>query len=127
MVRQLSHSWPTGDAATVHKTYSTGEGMPPKYGDYEAQRHWMEITLNTPVHEWYTETPSNPLSYWGIDYPPLSAYQSYVSGLVVRAWEPAATELVASRGHESSNSKQAMRFTVILSDLIGTFISYYSD
>ena len=83
----------------------------------------MEITLNTPVHEWYTETPANPLSYWGIDYPPLSAYQSYALGLVVRAWKPAATELVASRGHESAHSKQAMRFTVILSDLIGTFKS----
>ena len=22
------------------------------FGDYEAQRHWMEITLNTPVKEW---------------------------------------------------------------------------
>ena len=29
-----------------------GAGKPPKFGDYEAQRHWMEITVNTPMREW---------------------------------------------------------------------------
>ena len=29
-----------------------GAKKPPRYGDYEAQRHWMEITVNTPVREW---------------------------------------------------------------------------
>jgi hypothetical protein len=23
------------------------------YGDYEAQRHWMEITLHTPLSQWW--------------------------------------------------------------------------
>lgn len=23
------------------------------YGDYEAQRHWQEITYNLPVKQWY--------------------------------------------------------------------------
>lgn len=27
----------------------SGEGKPPKYGDYEAQRHWMEVTTNLPI------------------------------------------------------------------------------
>ena len=26
-----------------------GAGKPPMYGDYEAQRHWMEITYNLPT------------------------------------------------------------------------------
>ena len=30
-----------------------GEGKAPMFGDYEAQRHWMEITYNLPIHEWY--------------------------------------------------------------------------
>jgi alpha-1,3-glucosyltransferase len=30
----------------------SGEGKPPMYGDYEAQRHWMEITVNLPPSEW---------------------------------------------------------------------------
>ncbi|EHA8587933.1 putative dolichyl pyrophosphate Man9GlcNAc2 alpha-1,3-glucosyltransferase [Cocos nucifera] len=29
----------------------SGQGTPSKYGDYEAQRHWMEITLHTPASE----------------------------------------------------------------------------
>lgn len=48
------------------------------HGDYEAQRHWMEITLHLPMREWY----SHDLPYWGLDYPPLTAYVSYICGLV---------------------------------------------
>lgn len=31
---------------------SLGAGKPPMFGDYEAQRHWQEVTYNLPVHEW---------------------------------------------------------------------------
>lgn len=30
-----------------------GAGKPPMFGDYEAQRHWQEITFNLPVKQWY--------------------------------------------------------------------------
>ncbi|EDV22280.1 uncharacterized protein TRIADDRAFT_29111 [Trichoplax adhaerens] len=30
----------------------SGKGKPPMYGDYEAQRHWMELTTNLPVKQW---------------------------------------------------------------------------
>jgi alpha-1,3-glucosyltransferase len=30
----------------------SGYADPPKFGDYEAQRHWMEITLNLPPSQW---------------------------------------------------------------------------
>ncbi|KAJ7375672.1 Glucosyltransferase-like protein, partial [Desmophyllum pertusum] len=49
------------------------KGKPPMFGDYEAQRHWMEITYNLPADEWYTNTTNNDLMYWGLDYPPLTA------------------------------------------------------
>ena len=50
---------------------------PFKYGgDYEAQRHWMEITYHLPLSEWYWHS----LEYWGLDYPPLTAYVSWVCG-----------------------------------------------
>ena len=32
--------------------FFAGKGKPPMFGDYEAQRHWMEITYNLPVDEW---------------------------------------------------------------------------
>ena len=27
----------------------SGQATPPMFGDYEAQRHWQEVTLNLPV------------------------------------------------------------------------------
>lgn len=98
------HSW-------VCDTDVPGAGQAPRFGDYEAQRHWMEITTNLPILDWwvfvnsemqayitiygreiekqqgnrfkhlffawfrYRQTKDNDLSYWGLDYPPLSAYQ----------------------------------------------------
>lgn len=59
-----------------------GEGKPPMFGDYEAQRHWMEITTNLEINEWYINSTSNDLLYWGLDYPPLTAYHSYLNGLM---------------------------------------------
>jgi alpha-1,3-glucosyltransferase len=44
----------------------SGRGSKPMYGDYEAQRHWMEITVNLPVLEWYQNTTQNDLLYWGL-------------------------------------------------------------
>lgn len=53
-----------------------GQNIPPMYGDYEAQRHWMELTLNVPMNRWYYYD----LEWWGLDYPPLTAYVSWICG-----------------------------------------------
>lgn len=29
----------------------SGQNLPPMYGDYEAQRHWQEITVNLPIKQ----------------------------------------------------------------------------
>ena len=42
----------------------------------------MEITYNLPVDDWYVNTSENNLTYWGLDYPPLTAYHSYIMGYV---------------------------------------------
>ena len=55
-----------------------GRKTPPMFGDYEAQRHWMELTIHLPVREWYYYD----LPYWGLDYPPLTAYVSWMCGIV---------------------------------------------
>ena len=36
----------------VMRYHFSGAGQPPMYGDYEAQRHWMEVTLHLPIDEW---------------------------------------------------------------------------
>jgi hypothetical protein len=46
---------PQACAAACHPSLlrtPSGMGMPPQFGDYEAQRHWMEITVNLPAAEW---------------------------------------------------------------------------
>ena len=79
----------------------SGAGTPPKFGDFEAQRHWMEITTNLPATDWYRNGTHNDLTYWGLDYPPLTAYQSYIHGILLRFFNPESVSLFSSRGHES--------------------------
>ncbi|KAL6498137.1 hypothetical protein OROGR_028534 [Orobanche gracilis] len=79
----------------------SGAHTPPIFGDYEAQRHWMEITVNLLVKEWYHNSTENDLRYWGLDYPPLTAYQSYFHGILLKYFDPASITLVTSRGYES--------------------------
>lgn len=55
-----------------------GFNTPPMHGDLEAQRHWMEITIHLPMSQWYLYD----LQYWGLDYPPLTAYHSWLLGKV---------------------------------------------
>jgi hypothetical protein len=60
-----------------------GFRTPPLFGDYEAQRHWMEITIHLPISKWYRYD----LQWWGLDYPPLTAYHSWLCGIVyVTSW-----------------------------------------
>ncbi|KAG3004353.1 hypothetical protein PC119_g15647 [Phytophthora cactorum] len=104
----------------------SGEHTPPMFGDYEAQRHWMEITINLPISDWYFNTTSNDLLYWGLDYPPLTAYVSYLFGRVAHVTEPAMVELTTSRGYESATSKVLMRKSVLLCDIALFIPAIYS-
>uniref|UniRef100_A0A0G4HEW9 dolichyl-P-Glc:Man9GlcNAc2-PP-dolichol alpha-1,3-glucosyltransferase n=1 Tax=Chromera velia CCMP2878 TaxID=1169474 RepID=A0A0G4HEW9_9ALVE len=99
----------------------SGEKDPPSFGDYEAQRHWLELTVNLPVTEWYVHTERNDLSWWGIDYPPLTAYHSWVLGKISAWIEPPSMELKESRGYETASHRAFMRGTVIVSDGIVFF------
>lgn len=78
----------------------SGAENPHKYGDFGAQRHWMEITLNMPVEEWYRNSTTNDLSYWGLDYPPLTRLPEFCPWSI-RFFHPESVSLFTSRGHES--------------------------
>ncbi|KAK3556771.1 hypothetical protein QTP70_016685 [Hemibagrus guttatus] len=103
--------------AVSFNSYS-GAGKPPMFGDYEAQRHWQEVTYNLPVQEWYFNTTDNDLNYWGLDYPPLTAYHSLLCAYVAKLINPAWVELRTSRGYESASHKLFMRATVLFSDIL---------
>ncbi|CAI5755618.1 unnamed protein product [Candida verbasci] len=94
-------------------TYS-GFKTPPMFGDFEAQRHWMELTINLPISEWYYFD----LQYWGLDYPPLTAYHSYFLGMIGSFINSAWFAFNDSRGAESNDLKFFMRVTSIISELI---------
>ncbi|KAI8822334.1 glycosyl transferase [Chytriomyces cf. hyalinus JEL632] len=92
----------------------SGLDSPPMYGDFEAQRHWLEITTQLPTKLWYRYD----LQYWGLDYPPLTAYHSLLLGYIANAINPSWVALDASRGNEDKNLKMFMRYTAIVTDLI---------
>ncbi|KAM4738698.1 dolichyl pyrophosphate Man9GlcNAc2 alpha-1,3-glucosyltransferase [Anableps anableps] len=96
----------------------SGTGKPPMFGDYEAQRHWQEVTYNLPLRRWYLNTSDNDLNYWGLDYPPLTAYHSWLCGYVANLINPEWVELYVSRGYESPAHKLFMRTTVLVTDVL---------
>ena len=93
---------------------SPGFQNPPMHGDYEAQRHWMEITTQLPVSQWYF----HDLEYWGLDYPPLTAYHSWLLGKIGGIINPSWFALFASRGLDDPALKIFMRATVIVSEYL---------
>ena len=96
----------------------SGEGDYPRFGDFEAQRHWMEITVNLPIQEWYTNSRSNRGDYWPLDYPPMSGYHSYIFGKILQKYIPKSVELKKSKGYESPIFKIVMRFFALISDVL---------
>lgn len=104
-------------SSTSLHSYS-GENKPPMYGDYEAQRHWMEITVNLPFAEWYINSTHNDLNYWGLDYPPVTAYHSWLMGKLANKIDRDWVQLYTSRGFESKEHKLFMRYTVLVADLL---------
>ncbi|CAG8438408.1 14012_t:CDS:10 [Ambispora leptoticha] len=99
---------------TVGLNKYSGFDAPPMYGDYEAQRHWMELTLHIPIKQWYYYD----LDWWGLDYPPLTAYVSWICGKIGSFFNPDWFALDVSRGYESLESKMFMRSTVVFFEYV---------
>ncbi|KAF1996264.1 glycosyltransferase family 57 protein [Amniculicola lignicola CBS 123094] len=92
----------------------SGYQSPPMHGDFEAQRHWMEITKHLPVSQWYY----HDLEWWGLDYPPLTAYHSWLLGVIGSAINPEWFALVKSRALDDPSLKVYMRATVFASEYL---------
>ncbi len=75
----------------------------------------MELTIHLPLSRWY----SYDTQYWGLDYPPLTAYGSFLLGLASQVLVGAeSVALVESRGYEDIIHKAFMRGTVIALDCL---------
>ncbi|KAI8599029.1 glycosyl transferase [Dissophora ornata] len=92
----------------------SGMSTPPRFGDYEAQRHWMELTIHRPIQEWY----SDKSKWWDLDYPPLTAYVSWICGYIGDKINPEWFAWETSRGFESPDAKFYMRVTVLICELL---------
>ncbi|KAI1709980.1 ALG6, ALG8 glycosyltransferase family domain-containing protein [Ditylenchus destructor] len=99
----------------VSTGHYSGHNTPPMFGDFEAQRHWMEITVHLPPEEWYVNSTKNDLNYWGLDYPPLTAYHSWLLGKISEQLNPTWVALTISRGIEAPHHKLFMRLSVVIS------------
>lgn len=104
--------------STISLHPHSGQNVPPMFGDYEAQRHWQEVTVNLPIKDWYENTTDNDLLYWGLDYPPLTAAHSYLVGLVGKRINLSYVELHKSRGISTDQHKIFMRNTVLVADIL---------
>lgn len=92
----------------------SGKGNSPKFGDFEAQRHWMEITIHQPLSAWYSATPN----HWPLDYPPLSGYHSWVFGRIASWLDPSWMSPITSQGNESPSLVIFMRLASILTQCV---------
>ncbi|KIV99534.1 uncharacterized protein PV09_08836 [Verruconis gallopava] len=97
----------------------SGFRSPPMHGDFEAQRHWMEITTHLPISQWYFYE----LLWWGLDYPPMTAYHSWILGKIGSQFDPTWFALDASRGLDDPGLKVYMRATVLISEYL-TYILF---
>ncbi|KAI9694673.1 MAG: Glucosyltransferase-like protein [Bathelium mastoideum] len=92
----------------------SGFQKPPMHGDFEAQRHWMEVTTHLPISDWYCYD----LQYWGLDYPPLTAYHSWILGKIGSLISTDWFALFTSRGLEDPSLKVYMRATAFISEYL---------
>ena len=74
----------------------------------------MEITTHLPISQWYF----HDLEWWGLDYPPLTAYHSWALGKIGALINPEWFALFTSRGSDDPTLKIFMRATVIVSEYL---------
>ena len=77
-----------------------------------------QLTYHLPVHQWYFNGTHNDLNWWGLDYPPLTAYHSLVCGAVAHAINPEWVALDASHGIETPGVRLFMRLTALVADIL---------
>ena len=100
---------------------------PFRIGRFTVHSGWLTYFSGYHLVTRYRNTTDNDLLYWGLDYPPLTAYHSYLTGMVAQNINPDFVKLFTSRGYESPHHQFFMRMSVLVSDCI-FFISalYFS-
>lgn len=69
----------------------------------------------------YVNSSGNDLEYWGLDYPPMTAYHSWALGAAAAHINPNWVALEKSHGYESYDHKMFMRMSVFVTDILVYF------
>ncbi len=104
--------------ALVSTNYYSGENDPPKFGDFECHRFWMETTHHFPPTQWYVNGPHMNTTYWPMDYPPLCAYAHWAMSQIVAVVTPQAIQLQSSFGYSSEHYRSLMRLALIVLEVV---------
>ncbi len=93
----------------------SGQGKPPLFGEFEAQRLQLEVAVQTPLREWYSAARFAG-GQGAFPYPPLNAYLSLAFGSAAHSLVP---NLVApgAVGYEGEDARAFMRASVLLCDI----------
>ncbi len=99
----------------------SGEGMPPKFGDFEVHRYWMETTFHYPMNKWYSDGEHMNTTWAPLDYPPLCAYSHWFMAQIISKIAPDAIKPASSYGYNGSLYRSTMRTTLIILELLALF------
>eukprot|EP00834_Sanchytrium_tribonematis_P001937 NODE_52_length_30984_cov_1.383358.p4 type:complete len:484 gc:universal NODE_52_length_30984_cov_1.383358:1792-341(-) len=98
----------------------SGYQDPPRFGDFQAHRHWMYMTNALPIEQWYFHAEDHiyqnqTATQWVLDYPPMTAYTHYLYGKTL----PKTYE---AHGTEDEMLVVKMRLFIFLIDLFLLYI-----
>eukprot|EP00835_Amoeboradix_gromovi_P006069 NODE_653_length_5514_cov_0.694552.p2 type:complete len:487 gc:universal NODE_653_length_5514_cov_0.694552:3967-5427(+) len=100
---------------TFNAPYS-GYNDPPRFGDFQAHRHWMYLTKSHPIEEWYTWNQSHiyqneTTDQWALDYPPIAAYAHKLYGFTM-------PDKYSEHGNQDDLLVLRMRLFIFVIDLL---------
>ena len=93
----------------------SGYNDPPRFGDFQAHRHWMFLTNTLPIHQWYLHNNSHTYNnistpQWVLDYPPVTAYAHFLYG-------KSLNKQYSNHGNQDDLLIIKMRFFILLIDI----------
>ena len=72
-------------------------------GDYHTLAYLRLVITFMRLKDRYRNGTHNDLLYWGLDYPPLTAFHEYVMGKIAEYFCPEVVAFETSRGCESDS------------------------
>ncbi len=97
----------------------SGLNDPPRFGDFQAHRHWMYLT-KLPIEQWYTNNidhsyQNTTVTQWRLDYPPITAYAH-------KLYSYTLPDKYSDHGNQDDILVLRMRLFILIIDVLLLFI-----